>query len=738
MSLPRHLAALVRAFLVEGRRSKAALFWNLAFPLVFLVGLILVFGGDSPRQRLEVLPGVLTINLIAAAFFGISLHMVGLREAGFYRRLKATPIRALTVVLAHSLTSLTMLALSLALQLAVAVWGFGLEIAGAPWQVAAALLVSAVAFIPLGLMVGSAAGNMKSAPAIANLLFFPLIFLSGSAMPLALLPGWIQRIAELLPATYVGEVLRAAILGGRFEPSALAVGVLLLTGVVALGFDVALFRWESREPLDRGALALALGVLVAIYASLFVFGVDLDARRMPGAPPAAEAPAAPGAGEGRLTLAGMTLLDGDGGRIENAWVQIESGRIVGVGSGAPPEPLGEALTGLDGLTLIPGLVDSHVHVGGSAGGSSSPGEYLPARVLRDLQVYLALGVTSVVSMTDSLDDLESLRAMVEAGTMRAPRPFFTGPGLTAPGGHPARFFVFVPGLADTMTRQVETADEAAAAARELVGRVDLLKLYLEAGWVDETFPVLAAPPLRAAIEAAAERGVASAVHVDSDRHARLAIAAGAASLEHVPPDLAPETIAALAERDIVLVPTLVAFEGLAKLFAGEPLADDPLVERWVDPNILDSLTSPDSWIAQAKSSPASVDYYTERYAKAREALAAAIEGGAPIVAGSDAGNPAAFHGPGLLRELELLVELGLEPGEALVAATGAAADRLGSDQIGRIAPGAWADLVLLGADPTADIRNLRDVRAVYLAGRRLDRDTLLSTSPGEWMPGGIE
>jgi imidazolonepropionase-like amidohydrolase len=156
--------------------------------------------------------------------------------------------------------------------------------------------------------------------------------------------------------------------------------------------------------------------------------------------------------------------------------------------------------------------------------------------------------------------------------------------------------------------------------------------------------------------------------------------------------------------------------------------------------VLASLSSPRSWTARVGASEAAVEYYTRRHQQTIESARRAVAGGASIVAGSDAGNPRAFHGLGLIRELELLVEeAGMSPEAALIAATGTASQRLRSTEVGRIAPRAFADLVVFAADPTKDIHALRQIRAVYFGGRRLERETLLSTSPGTWMPrAGVE
>lgn len=98
----------------------------------------------------------------------------------------------------------------------------------------------------------------------------------------------------------------------------------------------------------------------------------------------------------------------------------------------------------------------------------------------------------------------------------------------------------------------------------------------------------------------------------------------------------------------------------------------------------------------------------------------------PILAGSDAGNPDVYRGPGLLHELEALVRAGLKPADALRAATGAAGRALGLPS-GRLASGAAADFVIVGANPTADVRNLRAIRAVVLRGRLFTTDELLAS-----------
>jgi imidazolonepropionase-like amidohydrolase/ABC-type multidrug transport system permease subunit len=717
---------------LETWRSKPALFWNLVLPLLFVVGLGYVFGGGEPQRVRWILPGILTINLLTMSFFGVSLHMVSLREREVYRRFRVTPLESSSVVLAHAATAFVNILVSTILQLLVARFVFHLDVAGSAGRLALAVPLAAFALVPLGLITGSVAEDMKTAPLISNLVYFPMLFLSGASMPLFLMPEWLQRVARLLPATYSVELLRGAILGGEeFGRLAVPAAILFLTGVVALAFNSWLFRWECRDPINLRALVAAIALLTLIYGAAFATKVRLGSAVPPAEP---EEPTAK-VESGPRVLTGMTILDGLGGRIERGRVIIERGRIVSVGPAEGSAPTGVPIIDLSGLYMIPGLIDSHVHIGGSPGGSVSSIEYIPARVIHDLQAYLGLGVTSFVSLTDFAPDLERLRRAVAAGTMRAPRPYFSGPGITAPGGHPAKAFRVVAGLAESLTREVDSPQAAEAAVREIASmRVDLIKLFLEAGWPDKPTPVLPEAELRAAIRVARVLHLPTTVHVDNDRHARLAIEAGALALEHVPLDLSDETIAIMVRKGVTMTPTLAAYEGLTIVMKGDPFTD-PLVRTWVDPNVLASLYAPESRLTEMRKSLAEVDFAIRRYAEARRATRRAVAAGVTILAGSDSGNPGTFHGPALIRELELLVEQGgMSPTAALVAASGAAARRLGSTEIGRIAPGAFADFVVLERDPARDIRAVRQVLAVYFRGVPIRRETLLSSSPGGWMP----
>jgi imidazolonepropionase-like amidohydrolase len=427
----------------------------------------------------------------------------------------------------------------------------------------------------------------------------------------------------------------------------------------------------------------------------------------------------PGDAEGQvLVLRGATVLDGLGGRIINARVTVRDHRIadVSLDDERVPLPDGAKVVDLSGRYLIPGLFDSHVHWGGSGGVGGSAIEMTADRLAHDYQATLQAGVTSVVSLTDNVTEMQSLATDVAAARRWAPRTFYAGPSVTAKGGHPAEMFSFLPGLAEQLTRQVETPEAARTAILELDRRrVDLVKLVLEPGFADHPMPRLKEEVFRAAMAEARERRLRTTVHVGTDADARLAIEAGANGLEHAARGLSDATIALMAAKKVTLTPTLVVldWEWKRHVVGGE----DADARRLAMPQILQSLLDPKSALAPMLTEGDMSKRMAAALEGGIEQTARAIRAGVPVIAGSDAGNPVTFHGVSLLRELELLARAGMPLGDVLKSATSRAADRLGQPSLGRITAGAVADLVVLDADPTEDASAYRRVRQVYLGGR---------------------
>lgn len=446
----RSVLALVGAQLVELRRSRTALLWMTAFPLGFLLLFGFVMARGDARVTAVMMPGLLTTTLLSGALFGLALPLVQQREIGILRRLRVTPVPAAAVAIAHGITAFMTGFLSLVILVNLAGVLFGMKVAGTWPALATVYACGACALIPLGLLVGSTARDIRTAPAIANLLFFPLMFLSGSAMPFAVLPDGVKRFARLLPTTYLVDTYSSVIVRGDDLGSlAGSLAVLLGVGLVGIVLTSTLFRWEGTDPISSKALAT---IAVAFAATLGVSALAAPAFRMSEFPGTRRIDA--GAATGQvLVLRGATVLDGLGGRIVNARVVIRDHRIADISleDDRVPLPEGAAIEDLRGRYLIPGLFDSHVHWGGSGGVGAAPVERTDDRLAHDFGATLAAGVTSVVSLTDNLADMRSLSTAVAAAKQRAPRTFFSGPSITAKGGHPSEMFAFLPGLAEQLT-----------------------------------------------------------------------------------------------------------------------------------------------------------------------------------------------------------------------------------------------------------------------------------------------
>ena len=385
---PRSVLALVRAQLIELRRSKTALFWMMAFPIGFLLLFGFVMARGDARVTGVLMPGLLTTTLMSGALFGVALPLVQQRENGLLRRLRVTPVTAAAVAIAHGITAILTGFLSMVLLMALARAIFGMQMAGSWPALTGVFLCGAVALVPMGMLLGSAARDIRTAPAIANLIFFPMMFLSGSAMPFAVLPEGVKRFARLLPTTYLDDTYSSVIVRGEGLSTLLgSLAVLIAVGVVGTILTSMLFRWEGTEPIPRRSLAI---IAVAFAATLGVSALAAPAFRMGDLPGARRIEAGAAQGQVRV-LRGATVLDGLGGRIANARVVIRDHRIaeVTLDDERTPLPEGAIVETLGGRYLIPGLFDSHVHWGGSGGIGASPVEQIDDRMLRDFGATLA-------------------------------------------------------------------------------------------------------------------------------------------------------------------------------------------------------------------------------------------------------------------------------------------------------------------------------------------------------------
>lgn len=444
---------------------------------------------------------------------------------------------------------------------------------------------------------------------------------------------------------------------------------------------------------------------------------------------AAPQPAPPGA-QPTVTLAivGGRLIDGFGGApLDDSVVLVAGDRIVAVDrAGARPVPASAKVVDARGMTVMPGLWESHGHL--QHVGEGAPTEFpvkfrarLPEVMARVARASLLAGITTFRDTGGPLDEQQALRASIERGEAQGPRLFLAGPilnqrreGAPTPPGE---------------DQYVATADEARAAAERLVARkVDQIKVY---GFWDQ-------PVLEAITRVAHQAGIG----VDADvRHVeayRTAIRAGVDRLHHVftadpLSDYADEDLRLLVrgERPVgsgpsaniirgpYILPTIEMRNAYARALQFPALKDTSRLRDLLPADLYD-------YVRQTIDQPSAIPWgigAIERVKVARRKLRAFIEAGGreQIVAGCDAGAPLNFHSP-LPREVANLVEAGLTPMEALQAATLRPAQMQGVDsRLGTVSVGKLADIIVIDGDPLQDIWLLQRGIAHVIKGGALVR-----------------
>lgn len=388
---------------------------------------------------------------------------------------------------------------------------------------------------------------------------------------------------------------------------------------------------------------------------------------------------------GSTLLRGASVIDGTGRPARRADVLVEGERIVAVSDGLSAS---SAVIDATGLTLLPGFIDAHVHVAGSV---REFGWMWP--------LFRRFGVTSVRDVGGDPEVVLPLRAQSERDH-ELPRISCYGAILD---GAPALWG------RTGMSRELTSVEQARAEAATQIARgVDGLKVYFR----------LPLELMRAIVEVAAARDVPVAGHVGTVS-ASDAVELGLWSIEHTSGVMPPldaarrdELAARFVARGTFVVPTFMVLSINADLGERMPervpeLSEVPaaVVARWderlADPRTREIMSRANSWDV----------------VHARESLVVAIHAaGGRIALGTDTPNPHVLPGLGVHNELARLVALGLTPLAAIASATSVAAALLRRDDIGVVAPGKLADLVLIDGDPVRDIRAARRVRLVMKGG----------------------
>ena len=392
---------------------------------------------------------------------------------------------------------------------------------------------------------------------------------------------------------------------------------------------------------------------------------------------------------GSFAITHVRLFDGEH-TLQDQTIIVREGKIAAIGNKVSVPPGTPEIEGA-GRTLLPGLIDAHVHA-------------YPENSLREAE---ALGVTTVLDMFNDPGKVREDKAEEGSGAGLAGADIYSSGILaTVPHGHGTEYGFDIP----TLTTPAEAQGWVDARIAE---GSDYIKIILEDGSiVGHSIPTLDRPTLNALIIAAHKRHKLAVCHVGTYQDAREAIEAGADGLMHLFIDRMPEPGfgAFVAAHHVFVVPTLSVLLSVSGTNAeGKSLA--------ADKRMTDYLAAQDIPNLRKTFGTGKLSHYEAAVESIRQLKAARAQ----ILAGTDAPNPGTMFGASMHGELELLVAAGLTPEEALRATTSAPADCFSLNDRGRVAAGKRADLLLVTGDPTKNITDTRNIVAVWKFGHADDR-----------------
>ncbi len=712
-------------------RDRSVIFFNYAFPLVFFFMFASLYHAERGGAIGQVLTMVFTIGILGSGFFGAGIRSVSDREQNILRRFKVAPISAGPILAASIVGGLINYLPSALVMFVLAHLLYGMEIPQRWPSLAIFLCLGIVTFRTLGLIVGSVVNSMQESQIVIQLLYMPMLLLSGATIPLTILPAWVQIVAHFLPATYLSTGLQAILirnesLGQNVYP-ALA---LVVAGVLAFFISLKLFRWEKDEKL---AASSKLWILAVLAPFLILGTYQAYSRESVTKSTILERT---NRRNRTLLIRNARIFIGNGPVIESGGVLIKGGKIAEVYNHNTPDPASVKADVLEaaGKTLLPGLIDVHVHLAAPGGFYESATAIKPDKVIpRALAAYLYSGVTTVKSAGDPLDELLKVRAAIASGERLGAEVLLCGPMFTTAGGHGTEYFKSLPEAARKAIEQQTlrlpgTPEEARTQVAQLKkDGVDGIKAILESGQAGMLFNRLDLQILRAIADESHKQNLPVAIHTGSARDVADALAAGTNSIEHgsARDRISEGLFAQMKAHDVAYDPTLAVLDGLQSLLAGwtEPL-DRPLVQQ-VGPAEL--IRSSKQFLAsdRATQMKSNLRNFGLTLDQGKQNLLGAWQAGVMLVTGSDSGNPMLIHGPAIHRELQLWVEAGIPIPVALQAATYNSARLLRIDnRTGLIRKGLEANLLLVDGNPLKDIKQTESIQRVIFKGERIDRPDL--------------
>lgn len=411
---------------------------------------------------------------------------------------------------------------------------------------------------------------------------------------------------------------------------------------------------------------------------------------------------------------GVRLIDGLGNPpVENARMVIMDGRIAALGAAQQIAiPAGAQVISVENGSIMPGIISNHVHLGSYDGLVSGAAAQNAENILRQLNLYQNYGVTTVASMGTNGALIYDLRSRLHAGSVSGADILVADHGLGVPNGAPPA------PLGPEQLDRPETEQEARQAVRAAAARgTNFIKLWLD-DFQGLKLVKMKPEIYKAAIDEAHKNNLPAFVHIHYLDDAKDVLRAGADVLAHGIRDKAidDEFVELMNQNKAWYIPTLSVDEAFY-LFAQQPeVLQDPFVRNALHPDLLKQYES-EEWRSKQLSNKLAVASWQHGLRTNQRNTKAAIDRGVNVGFGTDSGAmPLRVPGFAEHRELELLVQSGITPLEALSLATGKAAQAINLSDRGVLSVGKRADLVVLNGNPIEDIRNTQRIHSVWQSG----------------------
>jgi imidazolonepropionase-like amidohydrolase len=423
---------------------------------------------------------------------------------------------------------------------------------------------------------------------------------------------------------------------------------------------------------------------------------------------------------------GARLIIGDASApIENGAFVVRNGRITAIGpKGSVQAPSGAAHVDLAGKTVMPTMNNIHVHMGYEGYVSWSVENHTPENVLNHLEREAFYGVGTALAMGEQpVDFAIEFQQNQLAGKFAPAARFFFAAGMAPPGGGPDSLLIQGTGPLHAVY-EVSTTEEAVAAVRKIAAKnIKELKFWVDnrdntRGSMKKMPPEVYAP----LIEEAHKHGMLVHAHATNLEDQKGVVKAGVDVLVHTlaAEKVDDEFIAILKAKKPYWTPVM-GLGDRSELCDG----DDGFIEQVLPESVIADIKAGKTWLPSPPCSVPASTQFVQREENLRYNFPKYIAAGARIVLGTDAGVSAKYSfGFAEHHEIGMYVRLGLRPAEAIIASTSRPTEVLRIKDAGVLAQGKRADFIVLRENPLENIRNTREIDAVYLAGARLDRDAL--------------